>query len=151
MTAVDAAVFATHLLFAGLWSGSVLFTTYAVLPTALNGDTRAGPLSAITGKLTTVSRASALLLFLTGGHLAATRYTTESLTGSGRGYLVLTMILLWFVLAGLVEVATSKLADGFDQKKVREPARDARPFLLGASLVAVLLLVNAGAILGFYY
>ncbi|GGN89543.1 MULTISPECIES: transporter [Haloarcula] len=151
MSTVDAAIFATHLLFAGLWSGSVLFTTYAVLPTAMDGDTRPGPLSAITGKLQTVSRASALLLFVTGGHLAATRYTTESLTGTGRGHLVVTMVVLWFALAGLVEVGASKLADGFAQKKVREPARNARPFLLGASLVAVLLLVNAGAILGLYY
>lgn len=151
MSAVDAAIFGTHLLFAGLWSGSVLFSTYAVLPTAMNGDARPGPLSAMTGKLTTISRASALLLLITGGHLAATRYTAESLTGSGRGHLVLTMVALWFMMAGLVEVGTSKLSDGFDNKKVREPARDARPFLLGASVVAVLLLLNAGAILGLYY
>jgi hypothetical protein len=33
---------------------------------------------------------------------------------------------------------------------VREPARNARPFLLGASVVAILLLLDAGAILGLY-
>ena len=151
MSVVDAAVFGAHLLFAGLWSGSVLFTTYAVLPTAIRGDARPGPLAAITGKLRTVSRASALFLLLTGGHLAATRYTGASLVGTGRGRLVLAMVGLWFLLAGLVEVAGSKLAAGFDAQKVREPARDARPFLLGASLVAVLLLLDAGAILGLFY
>ncbi|MFC7027943.1 transporter [Halomicroarcula sp. GCM10025324] len=150
MSVVDAGVFGVHLLFAGLWSGSVLFTTYAVLPLAMNGDAQPGPLAALTGKLRTVSRASALLLLLTGGHLAATRYTAESLTGSPRGHLVLTMVALWFVLAGLVEVAGSKLEDGFEEQKVREPAREARPFLLGASLVAVLLLLDAGAILGLF-
>jgi uncharacterized membrane protein len=151
MSAVDTVVFATHLVFAGLWSGSVLFMSYAVVPTALNGDVRPAPVTFVTGKLRTVSRASALLLLLTGGHLAATRYTATSLTATGRGYLVLAMVVLWFVLAGLVEVGASKLADGLAQQKVRQPAADARPFLLGASLVAVLLLVNAGAILGLYY
>jgi len=151
MSTVDAAIFATHLVCAGLWSGTVLFTSYAVVPTALAGNLRAEPLVAFTGKLRTVSRASALLLLVTGGHLAATRYTATTLTGSSRGYLVLAMVALWFVLAGLVEVGASRLADGTAQQKVRQPAAEARPFLLGASLVAVLLLVNAGAILGLYY
>lgn len=150
MSVVDAGVFGVHLLFAGLWSGSVLFTTYAVLPLAMNGEARPGPLDVLTGKLRTVSRVSALLLLLTGGHLAGTRYTAASLTGSGRGYLVLAMVALWFLLAALVEIGGSKLEDGFDAQKVREPAREARPFLLGASLTAVLLLLDAGAILGLY-
>ncbi|WP_424004144.1 transporter [Haloarcula salina] len=150
MSVVSAAVFGVHLIFAALWSGTVLFTTYAVLPTALNGDASPGPLAAITRKLKLVSRASALLLLLTGGHLAATYYTAETLTGSGPGHLVITMLVLWFVLAGLVEVAASKLSDGFEEQKLREPAREARPFLLGASLVAILLLLDAGALLGLY-
>ena len=151
MSYVDTAIFATHLIFAGLWSGSVMFTSYAVVPTALNGDLRPDALSSITGKLRTVSRASALLLLVTGGHLAATRYTAESLTATSRGYLVLAMVVLWFLLAGLTEVGASRFADGLAQQKIRQPAADARPFLLGASLVAALLLINAGAILGLYY
>lgn len=151
MSTVDAAIFGTHLVFAGLWSGSVLFTVYAVLPVAMDGDARVRALEPITGKLKTVSRVSALALLLTGGHMAATRYTAESLTGTGRGHLVLTMVVLWFLLAGLVEVGASKLSDGFDRKKVGAPAREARPFLLGAAVVAVLLLLDAGAILGLYY
>ena len=151
MSLVDTAIFATHLVFAGLWSGTVLFTSYAVIPTALNGDLRPDALSAMTAKLKTVSRASALLLLVTGGHLAATRYTATSLTGTGRGYLVLAMVALWFVLGGLVEVGASKLTDGIAKQKIRQPAHDARPFLLGASLTAVLLLANAGAIIGLYY
>ena len=151
MTLVDAAIYATHLVFAGLWSGTVLFTSYAVVPTALAGDLRATPLETVTGKLRTVSRASAVLLLLTGGHLAATRYSAESLFGSGRGHLVLTMVVLWFALAALVEMGAARLADGVAQQKVRQPAADARPFLLAASVVAVLLLIDAGAILGLYY
>ena len=144
MSAFDVVAYAVHLLFAGLWTGSVLFVAYAVLPAARDGELSAGLLDRFAGKLTTVSRASAALLFLTGGHLAAQRYTVDSLTGSLAGYNVLAMLALWFVLAGLVEVGTSKLTDGTGRDKVREPAAAARPFLLGASATAVLLLFNAG-------
>ncbi len=148
MSLVDTAMYVVHFVFAGLWSGTVLFTSYAVIPAALDGDLRAGSLAAMTGKLQTVSRASSLLLFLSGGHLAGALYTVESLTGSTRGYLVLSMVGLWFVLSGLVEVGASKLSDGTDQQKVRQPAAEARPFLLGASAAALLLLVDAGLLLG---
>lgn len=148
MSLVLAAVFAIHLLFAGLWTGSVIFVTWAVLPMATRGEGDPDLFAAVTDKLRTVSRASALFLFLTGGHLAGTLYTVESLTGSTRGYLVLAMLALWFLLAGLVEVGASKLSDGFDQRKVREPAREAWNFFLAASVVAALLLVDAGLLLG---
>jgi hypothetical protein len=144
MSLVTAGVYAVHLLFAGLWTGSVLFTSYAVLPLARDGQLNAAPLEAIAGKLQTVSRASALLLLLTGGHMAATRYTVDSLTGSGGGHLVLTMIVLWFLLAGIVEVGTAKLTDGTNRDKVREPAHNARRLFQGASVLSLLLLIDAG-------
>jgi hypothetical protein len=143
MSLVNAGAYAVHLLFAGLWTGSVLFASYAVLPLARNGELNASPLGTVAGKLRTVSRTSALVLFLTGGHMAAQRYTVESLTGSG-GHLVLTMVVLWFLLAGLVEVGAGKLSDGTGKDKVREPAREARRLFQGASVVAVLLLLDAG-------
>lgn len=148
MSLIDTAMYVVHLLFAGLWSGTVLFTSYAVLPAALDGDLRAGSLAALTGKLKTVSRASSLLLLLSGGHLAGALYTVDSLFGSTRGYLVLAMVGLWFILAALVEIGASKLSDGTDQQKVRQPAAEARPFLLGASVAALLLLANSGLLLG---
>jgi len=148
MSLVDTAMYVVHLVFAGLWSGTVLFTSYAVIPAALDGDLRAGSLAAMTGKLKTVSRASSLLLFLSGGHLAGALYTVPSLFGSTRGYLVLAMVALWFVLSALVEIGASKLSDGTAQQKVRQPAAEARPFLLGASVIALLLLVDAGLLLG---
>jgi uncharacterized membrane protein len=144
MSLVDAGAYAVHLLFAGLWAGSVLFVWYAVLPLGRDGNLNPVPLSALAGKLKRVSRASAVVLLLTGGHMAARRYTVGSLTGSGGGHLVLTMVVLWFLLAGLVEVGTGKVADGTDRQKVREPAREARRFLGAASVVAVLLLLDAG-------
>jgi uncharacterized membrane protein len=144
MSAIDAVAYAVHLLFAGLWTGSVLFVAYAVLPAARDGDISASLLGNFSVKLTTVSRASAVVLFLSGGHVAAQRYTVETLTGTVPGYNVLAMILFWFLLAGFVEVGTSKLSDGAGADKVREPAADARPFFLAASVTAGLLLVNAG-------
>lgn len=149
MSLLNGGVYVVHLLFAALWTGSVLFAAYAVLPLARDGQLSVQPLRTVAGKITTISRVSALVLFLTGGHMAASAagYTVESLTGSTAGHLVLTMIALWFALAGLIEVATSKLTDGTGKDKVREPAHDATRFFQGASVVAVLLLVDAGLLI----
>jgi uncharacterized membrane protein len=144
MSAVDTAAYALHLLFAGVWAGSVVFVTTAVLPTAKDGAANAAPLASIVSRLRTISRISAVLLFVTGGHMAAAVYDVESLTGQTRGHLVLSMIALWFVLAALVEVGGGKLADGFEDRKVRQPAREARPFMLAATAIALLLLLNGG-------
>jgi putative copper export protein len=144
----DAVSQAIHLLFAGAWTGSVLFMTYGVLPTARAGNIDTDPFADITSRLLTLSRASAAVLFLTGAHLAATKYTVETLTGTVPGYLVIVMILLWLVLAGLVEVGMSKISEGLRERKVRTPAEKGRPFLLGASIVSILLLLNAGILLG---
>ncbi len=151
MSAVLAGVYAVHLLFAGLWTGSVLFVAWAVLPTAADGSASPASLSPVVSRLRTVSRASATLLLLTGAHLASTRYGVDGLLGTTGGYLVIGMIVLWFALAGLVEVGAGRLADGFDRQKIREPAREAKPFLYGAAAVAVLLLLDAGALLGLVY
>ncbi len=141
--AVDTAMNALHLLFAALWVGSVLFVTVGILPFARRGEFNAAPLESVVSRLRTVSRASVLVLLLTGGHLAGTGYTAETLFGSTRGHLVLAMVALWFVLAALVEVGSARLARGLAERKVREPAARARPFFLAASLVGVLLFVDA--------
>lgn len=149
MSLLNAGVYVVHLLFAALWTGSVLFAAYVVLPLARDGQLTVDPLRTVAGKMKTISRTSAAVLFLSGGHMAgaAAGYTVESITGTSRGHLLITMILLWFVLAGLVEVGTGKLTDGTGKDKVREPAHDATRFFQGASLVAVLLLANAGVLI----
>jgi uncharacterized membrane protein len=144
MTLVDATFYAIHLLVGALWTGSVLFVVWAVLPAARDGEVRPEPLESVFGRLILLSRGSALVMLLTGGHLAAQLYTFESLTGSPRGHLVLTMTLLWLVMAGLVEVGNSRMSDGLDAKKVRTPAKEAGRFYRGAGSVALLLLANAG-------
>ena len=144
MSTVDTVVAATHLLFAGIWTGSVVYFALSILPVAARGNLDATPLSSLAGSLRRVSRVSALLLFLTGGHMAGTQYTVDSLLGSTPGWFVLCMLGLWFVLAGLVEVGTGKVIDGTDQRKVREPARAAKRVFQAAALVAGLLLVDGG-------
>lgn len=146
MAAIDVAVLATHLLFAGVWTGSVLFMAVGVLPTAVDGSANAGPLAVQTGRLRWLSRISALVLFVTGGHTAAQRYSLETLTGSTGGHLVLVMVGLWVAMAGLVEVAGGRLTDGFEAGKVREPARAARPMLLIASVIGLVLLLIGGVL-----
>ncbi|KAB1196827.1 MULTISPECIES: transporter [Haloferax] len=147
MALIDTVMATVHLLVGGLWTGSVLFFALAVLPTARSGEIRAGAFESIISRLTMGSRVAALLMFVTGGHLAGTRYTVGSLFGSGRGHLVLTMLVLWLGLTALVEVGQSRAKDGLAQKKVRTPAENAAPFYLGAALVAVLLLLDAGLLL----
>lgn len=144
MSIHNAVIYTLHLLVGALWTGSVLFAAAAVLPTARAGEVRPEPLAAVFGRLITLSRVSALVMLLTGGHMAAQLYTFETLTGAARGYLVLGMTLLWLVMAGLVEVGNSRMTDGLDAKKVRSPARDAGRFYRGAGVVALLLLVDAG-------
>lgn len=134
-----------HLLFAALWAGSVSFVAAVVLPLARDGAfNTTQPLEVISGKLTTVSRVSSLVLFLSGSHLAGRTYTAESLFGSTNGRLVLVMVALWLVLTALVEIATKRFEAGLTGKKIREPARDALPVFRAAAVAAIGLLVVAG-------
>lgn len=133
-----------HVVFGALLTGSVLFFTYAVNPAAHAGDVPPETFATAVSKLTTVTRVSAVVLLLTGGHQSGVVYTAETLTGTGRGYLVLAMLVLWFALVVLVEMAASKHREGLKREKIRTPAREARPFLLAASVAAVLVLVDAG-------
>lgn len=148
MALADAVAYATHLLFAGLWSGTVLFVTVGILPLGLRGEIRPAPFSFVVSRLSTVTRASALFLLVSGGHMAANAYTVESLTGTRRGHQVLAMVALWFLLAGLVEAGSARMRRGLSQEKVRTPARDGKPFLYAASVVALLLLLDAGLLAG---
>lgn len=144
MDPVGIASLSIHWLVAGIWAGSVVFVTLAVLPLGRDGSLQPDTLRSLVGTATTLSRISAVLLPLTGAYMAVESYTVDSITGTGRGHLLLTMIVLWVVLMGMVEVGASKIRSGTDQDKLREPARAARPFFIAGSLAAVLLLVIAG-------
>ena len=132
---LDTVMYTVHTAFAALWAGSVLFVVAAVLPLAMNGDLSPAAFGSVVSKLQWVTRISALLSFVTGGHLAGTQYTVGTLTGTTSGYLVLAMLALWLGLAAVVEIGSAKAGRGIENDKIREPARDARPFyLLGAAL-----------------
>ncbi|MDZ5812295.1 transporter [Halorubrum sp. AD140] len=144
MNVINPVMWSVHVGFAVLWVGSVLFVSLAILPPALRGDIGGDALGSVVGRLRWSTRIGAAAFVLTGGHMAGTLYPFEALTGTPRGHLVVTMLGLWFVGTGLVEVAGSKLADGLDAGKLREPARDAKPFLYGAAGLSVALIVTAG-------
>jgi hypothetical protein len=108
MAVIDTVMRTLHLTFGALWTGGVLLFVLGVLPAVTDADR----LAAVANRGVMLSRASVLVTFLTGGHLAGTYYTLDTLFGSTRGYLVLVMLLLWLVLAALVEVATGRLRDG---------------------------------------
>lgn len=141
---VDTVAYTIHTGFAAVWAGSVLFVTAAVLPLAMDADVSPEAFGSVVTRLQWVTRISAVLLFATGGHLAGTRYTVGSLTGTGRGHLVLTMLTLWLLLAAVVEIGSARALRGVDERKIREPARQARPFYLAGAAFAVGLLVVAG-------
>lgn len=133
MALLETLSLAVHLVVAASFVGGITFFAGGVLPRAKDGTLNAKPLAAVTKSLRRYSRVGAVLLFVTGGHLAGVRYTGADLLGTTNGHLVLGMLGLWFVTTGLVEVGTGKLARGAGNMKVRSPARDANLFLKGAS------------------
>jgi hypothetical protein len=144
MEPVAATSYVLHSLFSGLWAGSVLFVVLTVLPMAREGDLNATPLRSVTGRLAWLSRVSAVVLLLTGAQMATARYTSDSLVGTTGGSLIFGIFAAWLALAGTVEAGTSRLRDGTERDKVREPARAARRLFLVAGLAATLLLAAVG-------
>lgn len=143
MAITDTAMVAIHLVFAGIWAGGVAFMAFGVLPTARAGDIAPEPLASIAGRVTIISRTSAVVLLLSGGYLAGSIYTAESLLGSGDGHLVVTMVVLWLVLTALVEVGTRRLREGLERDTVRESVRvSLRPYQAAAAVGIVLLLIG---------
>lgn len=145
---LETAVYTFHTAFAALWVGSVLFVSTSVLPLAIDGDVAPDVFGTVVARLQWLTRISAVVLFATGGHLAGTLYTVGTLTGTGRGYLVLAMLGLWLALAAAIEVGSARALRGVDHRKIREPARQARPFYRLGSLFAIGLLVVAGLLGG---
>lgn len=151
MSTVDAAMLVVHNLFAAVWAGSVLFVALAVVPLATDGDLGPDPLYTIVDRFRLLSRVSAFVLLATGSYLGLNGYVGDGwdvspLIETGRGHLVLTMIVLWFALAAVVEIGSSKLLGGLDRNLHREPARNAVPWYRGAALLALLVLL-VGAVL----
>lgn len=136
-----------HLLVAAVWAGSVCFVAFAVVPTARDGGfTTTGPLRSLLGTLKGISRASSVILLVTGGHLAGRMYSGATLVSTTNGRLVLLMTALWLSLTALVEIAAKRFETGLDAKKLREPACETSRLFRVAGAVSLALLVVAGAI-----
>lgn len=142
MSAVDVLMWSLHTAFAGAWTGSILFFLAAVLPAASSGSIDGLTLSTIATKLRWLTRVGVVVFVATGGHMAGTRYTFDSLLGTGRGHLVLTMLVLWFVLTALVEIGGSRIDSAGSNGQ--DAASAGRPIFLVAAIVAVGLLIDAG-------
>ncbi|AGN00046.1 hypothetical protein L593_00455 [Salinarchaeum sp. Harcht-Bsk1] len=149
MTTLDSVATVVHVLFGGLWIGSVAFVALAVLPLGRDASIDPEPLSAVVDRLVTLSRLAALVMLATGGHVLyhvtlGGEVTAEPLTSSGRGHLVLTMVVLWVGVIATVEIGNSKLSDGLDAGKLREPTRTALPWFQAAALLGVAVLTIGG-------
>lgn len=138
-----------HQVFAALWVGGVVFVALAVLPLARDADVAPEPLEVVIDRLVTLSRLSAVILLLTGLYVLYTAIlggtlALDPLLESGRGHLVLTMLLLWLGLMATIEIGSSRLRDGLAANKLREPAREALPWYRAAAAIAVLVSGVAG-------
>jgi uncharacterized membrane protein len=147
MAIVSLLSLAVHLLVGAVWVGALAFTAGVVLPVARAGRMNAEPLGAIGGSLQLLTRGSAALLLLTGGHLLVARgYLDGGLFAPAAGHLVVTMFVLWLVATGLTEAGLARLLAGTDDDKVREPAREATRLLQAAAVTGGLVLVDAAAL-----
>jgi len=144
MAPVDAAAIVVHTIFAAVWVGSVVFMTVSVLPMAKDGLLDPEAVERASGTLTRITRWSALLLLATGSYMASSIYTADGLFSTGRGHLVLSMVALWLVLTGLLEMTTRRLEDGLQAKRVRAPAAETESWFRAASVVGLALLTVAG-------
>jgi uncharacterized membrane protein len=144
MSVIDSLIQVIHVLFGGLWTGSILFVVGAVLPASTAGGISSTAMAAMSTRLAWLTRLSALVFVTTGGHLAGTRYTAETLFGTGRGQLVVAMLVLWFILTALVEIGLKRLGGSAAAADVDTAVETTRPIFLAAGAVGLLLLVDAG-------
>jgi uncharacterized membrane protein len=144
MTSVLDVAMTIHTIFAALWTGGTLVIAGAVIPAARSELLSTDGLTLIARRFWYLTVASVLLLLFSGGHLAGTLYTAETLQTTGQGNLVLTMVGLWLVLAVVLFFGFRRLTGSPSEKSAVAPATKARPWFLGASVVSIALLVVAG-------
>ena len=144
MTSVLDVAMTIHTMFAALWTGGTLVIAGAVIPAARSKMLGREGLTLIARRFWYLTVASVLLLLFSGGHLAGTLYTAETLQSTGRGHLILAMVGLWLVLAIVLFVGFRRLTSSSSEKTAVAAATTARPWFLGASVVSIALLIVAG-------
>lgn len=139
MTAVDVAMNVVHLIAAGLWVGGLALMAGAVVPLAREGRLGADAVRGLGRRAAIWGRVLAVVVLLTGGHLAANLYGGGALTGTENGRLVLAMATLWLVLIALTEAGAARL------RKDPEGGLDRATWLFRAAAgVGVVLLAIGG-------
>ncbi|MFP9190944.1 hypothetical protein ACLI4Q_04665 [Natrialbaceae archaeon A-CW1-1] len=133
-----------HTVFAAVWTGGTLLIVGTIIPAARRGLIDKKGLSLITRRFLYLTVASVILLLLTGGHLAGTLYTVESLQSTGRGHLVLSMVGLWFVLPIIIYLGSRHLVNIPSEMPTKTAIAAAYPWFVGASAVSIALLITAG-------
>jgi uncharacterized membrane protein len=144
MTSVLDIAMTIHTIFAALWTGGTLVVAGAVIPAARSELLSTEGLTLIARRFWYLTVGSVLLLLFSGGHLAGTLYTAETLQSTGRGNLVLAMVGLWLVLAVVLFFGFRRLISDLPEKSAVAAATKARPWFLGASIISIALLVVAG-------
>jgi uncharacterized membrane protein len=140
---VDVAM-TVHTIFAALWTGGTLLVAGAVIPAARSELMNREALTLIARRFAYLSAASVLLLLFSGGHLAGTLYTVESLQSTWPGNLVMAMVGLWLVLAVMLFFGFRRLINIPSDTSAVAAATKARPWFLVGSVVSIALLVVAG-------
>jgi len=149
MSTLDSVATVVHVLVGGLWIGGVVFVALAVLPLGRDADVDPQPLETVVDRLLTLSRFAAVVMLASGAHVLyhvtlGGEVSTEPLTSSGRGHLILTMVVLWLGVTAMVEIGASKLFDGLDAGKLREPTRAALPWFRAAAVLGIGVLTVGG-------
>ncbi|AUX08382.1 hypothetical protein AArcSl_0735 [Halalkaliarchaeum desulfuricum] len=138
MSILATAMVFLHNLFAMLWVGTVLYFTYAVLPSAREGTLGRDSLETLLDKLTMVTRVSALLLLLSGILMGVNLYTVDRLLYTTDGWLVIGKVVLWLALAGVIEAGAGKLHSDLDGGRLQESVDANLRLFYIASAIAVL-------------
>lgn len=156
--------YVVHVVAGAFWVGAVLYAAYAVVPVARTGALSPAAFETTVDRLLTVTRWTGLALPVTGLYQIWVLYPTARLFGTTRGHLVLAMLVLWTAMNGLLEVAVYRvrtaaggapglgayLAEGLTvdggigDADVPRLAAAARPYMLAAVALGILLLVDAG-------
>ncbi len=160
--------YVAHVISAALWTGATLYVAYALWPDAMNGRLSARAFVGQVHKLLLITRWTGVVLPITGAYLIWVLYTPlELLVETQRGILVLSMLTLWGIMNGLIEIGVLRMrntigevgfgtymSEGFPNElvdesvAVEELASRGRPYLLGSVVCAILLLIVAALLAG---
>jgi hypothetical protein len=144
MALIDTVFSTLHLLYGGLWTGAVLFFVWQVRPLVADGTLSVEAADRLASGLQWLTRGGVLVFLATGGHMAANIYPGTALIDQSRGHVVLTMLVSWLVLTGLVEAGAGKMRRELDAGRLRTAGKSTRGLFLAAGGFALLLLVLGG-------